>query len=219
MTRLMHKIASMGLPILIVFGLLPHLVKAQVAPSALEQKDGLMYQVGEAEPFTGQVAAEGQMKGQYKAGLRVGHWEGMYPSGKTQWTSDYNDAGQMLAHTMYHSNGQKRFEGNFSDGRPAGVHTAWDETGGLASETPYQNGARHGTHKIWANGALSYSAEFVNGDRDGATIWWYADGGKKWATYYQKGKRSGVWTQWHKDGRILAQSEWKNGMLTERHSP
>ena len=116
---------DMKLALMLVLSLAVLSACAQKPPRVIEYeqtqvRDGLVYEVGVADPYTGTV---------------VEH----YPNGQRKVECNVVNGKPEGAFTAWYENGQKRTEGNVVNGQYNGVFTRWDENGQKLSETCFRN--------------------------------------------------------------------------------
>jgi len=125
----------------------------------LVARDGLFYEVGSGEPFTGRVItyhANGQKKvaGEYFEGKREGKWIEWFETGKVKSESGWRGNEQDGKWTRWYENGQMQEEGEYRAGEEDGKWSAWYENGQKESETRWQNGSEVSRTKWDTNGNL-----------------------------------------------------------------
>ena len=97
------------------------LLKEAVDFDSLEEREGLVYQPNESEPYSG--------------------WEKqMYDSGQVRSLGQVRDGKPHGLWTEWYPNGQKRGEGTIKDAELDGLFTVWDENGQKQSEETYKDG-------------------------------------------------------------------------------
>ena len=97
------------------------LLKEAVDFDSLEEREGLVYQPNESEPYSG--------------------WEKqMYDSGQVRSLGQVRDGKPHGLWTEWYPNGQKRGEGTIKFAELDGLFTVWDENGQKQSEETYKDG-------------------------------------------------------------------------------
>ncbi len=117
----------------------------QIITSKLEPRNGLAYEPGQTEPFTG-IFLEKWSNGNNK---REFHFKNGVQDGKTN---------------RWYENGQKSSEGNRKKGKPHGRQRSWNEMGRKEGEFNYKNGIKHGRHVTWlTDGNIMGESVYENG--------------------------------------------------------
>ena len=130
--------------------------------------DGLIYQKGESQPFTGRIldtlqksiiieydVVNGIKNGEFflsnldgiytvygfiNDNKNVGTWHYYYDDGQLECTGDFKDDKPTGKWVWYHKNGVKKSEGFYINGRPEGKWIQYDEDGYTNLIIKYQNG-------------------------------------------------------------------------------
>lgn len=97
--------------------------KEEINDLMTQNRDGLVYKINQAKPFTGKVIAY------YENGLK--RIEATYQSGKKNG-----------AFTEWYENGQAKFEGNFNNDLPTGLLVHWNSAGEKLYEHTFTGGLR-----------------------------------------------------------------------------
>jgi antitoxin component YwqK of YwqJK toxin-antitoxin module len=143
----------MKLTLMLVLSLAVLSAYAQQPPRVIEKEqiqvrdDGLRYEVGVADPYTGTVVeyySNGQKLEEYNYVNGVLHGVG------THWFED----------------GQKASEGNYVNGWLHGVVTEWDFNGQKRRETPYVNGKAEGVATYWDESGQKLFEKCFRDDRE-----------------------------------------------------
>lgn len=78
-----------------------------------------------------------RMEGEYKEGVKDGHWISFYNNGN-KWSEGYYTKGINNGKTItWHENGQKYYEGSYDNGKRSGIWKFWDENGEFIKEINY----------------------------------------------------------------------------------
>lgn len=78
-----------------------------------------------------------RMEGEYKEGVKHGHWISYYNNGN-RWSEGYYENGINNGKTAtWHENGMRYYEGFFTNGERSGLWKFWDENGKLDKEINY----------------------------------------------------------------------------------
>ena len=105
------------------------LLKEAIDFDSLEERNDLLYQNNESEPFSGWAKS-------------------MYDSGQVQGLAQFKDGKMNGLMTAWHENGQKMIEGTFKDGKRDGLRTAWHENGEKLREQTFKDG-KQVSEKWW----------------------------------------------------------------------
>lgn len=76
-------------------------------------------------------------KGQYRNGLRHGHWAFYHPNGFVQTEADFIDGKENGTYCVYHENGIPYYRGLYSNGQRTGVWEFYDADGKLISSKQF----------------------------------------------------------------------------------
>ena len=134
----------------------------------IEVNDGLIYQKGESQPFTGRIldtlqksiiieydVVNGIKNGEFflsnldgiytvygfiNDNKNVGTWHYYYDDGQLECTGDFKDDKPTGKWVWYHKNGVKKSEGFYINGRPEGKWIQYDKDGYTNLIIKYQNG-------------------------------------------------------------------------------
>lgn len=203
----------------------------------LVPRNGLFYEVGSEDPFTGTVVtyhANGQKKvaGEYFEGKREGTWVEWFEKGNMKSESRWHDNEQDGKWTRWYENGQMQEEGEYRNGEKDGKWSAWYENGQAKFAGQYFNLKPEGTF-CWRheNGQKEIERDYRGGEIAREYIW-YGDGQKKqeisyftteteWEgiTWYWSGQTESMWqfrngdgkiAWWHQNGQKWEESTWRN---------
>lgn len=115
----------------------------------LEHK--IYWPLGLSNPGMSRVYARGPMEN----GLRQGHWEFWYLSGRKQMEGGYKNGVKQGPWRKWWKNGRKASEGSFENGKMHGAWHDWHPEGVLAQESHWHYGRRSGTWRRYdKQGAL-----------------------------------------------------------------
>ncbi len=146
------------------------LLKEAVDGNSLEKREGLLYQVGESESFSGWT------KGRYESG-EVGHLVQI-------------KNGQMEGlRTWWHENGQQMGDQTMKDGKMEGLAISWYENGQKEIEVTYKDVVQHGLFTEWyENGKKKAEGTYKEGEPDGLWTEWDNNGQKQFEITYKDGE-------------------------------
>ncbi|MDC1386361.1 hypothetical protein N8384_03070 [Candidatus Thioglobus sp.] len=97
-----------------------------------------------------------------------------------------------------------------------GKHTYWYENGQIKSEESFKDNKWDGKHTYWyENGQKKKESRDVKGKYEGKWTSWYENGQKWEEGRYKKERKEGRWTEWDENGKIIAQVNYKNGVVIE----
>jgi len=137
----------------------------------LQERNGLMFESNQEEPFTGkyiEYSVFGQEKKRaeknYKDGKRDGFSTLWYESGQMQSKATYKGGKQNGIETVWYMNGQKGSEGNYTDGKRNGLWTKWYTNGPKWKVINYKAGKKDGLLTVWSDdGTITKKATYRNG--------------------------------------------------------
>ncbi|MEO2123730.1 MAG: hypothetical protein ABGY10_10450, partial [bacterium] len=134
------------------------LLEVSIDIESLEERNGLMYQVNESEPYSGW----GKL---------------MYDSGQVERLVPYKDGRWEGLWTIWHENGQKEMEGRTrKDGRQEGLDTLWYKNGQKRRETTYKYGREEGLRTTWHENGQKSSELTTKDDVQFAQKYWNSKG-------------------------------------------
>ena len=134
------------------------LLEVSIDIESLEERNGLMYQVNESEPYSGW----GKL---------------MYDSGQVERLVPYKDGRWEGLWTIWHENGQKEMEGRTrKDGRQEGLATLWYKNGQKRRETTYKYGREEGLRTTWHENGQKSSELTTKDDVQFAQKYWNSKG-------------------------------------------
>lgn len=203
----------------------------------LVPRDGIFYEVGSKDPFSGTVVtyhANGLKKvsGEYFEGKRDGRWVEWYEKGNVKSEGEWRNNEQNGKWTYWHENGQMQEEGEYRDGEKDGKWSAWYENGQAKFAGQYYNLKPEGTFYWWhENGQKEGETDYRSGEvvfdcfyywdgqkqREiayftGETGWdgisWYWSGQTERMWQFRNGDGKIAW--WHQNGQKWEESEWRN---------
>jgi len=111
----------------------------------LQDKEGLIYEVNNPDPYTGKV-------------------ETFYENGQKMLEKHYVDGKQHGKQDEWYEDGQKWSEKNYLNGKEHGSYERWYENGQKMLEEHYVDGKPHGKRIVWAeNGKILAEVNYVDG--------------------------------------------------------
>ena len=116
----------------------------------LDSLDGLFYKEGAL--FTGEVVKYidgGLMRGEFKDGIRNGHWQTTNRVGEPMLTSYYENGEPHGRWQQWYKNGKPELDANFNFGVFDGPYLEWNQKGKKLVDATYVNGLEHGKYKEW----------------------------------------------------------------------
>ena len=156
-------------------------VERDSGESAIEIREGLVYQAQDGELFTGTITEEfdsGIIKSiePYSAGKRDGLW--------TEW----------------YENGNGKKEVAFVEGNPHGEMKLWYKNGEPREVRSFYHGVKNGISAEWyPSGMLKRSGYYHMGERDGTWTEWSESGLKKRERTYEDGILKHDWISWQEE--------------------
>lgn len=148
------------------------------APSVAESVDdlvtrnGLYYKKFSEIPFTGEIN-EGNFRGSFVDGMRVGSWEGYYENGQLLEKGFFNETGEALGYwIIYYEDGNVRSKVSYKNGKKEGRAVGYYPSGQLYYEGDYREGRREGSWKYYSEygGLLSHTGTYKNGVKVGESL-------------------------------------------------
>jgi len=117
------------------------------SPKRFEMKDGLIYQTGTQNPYTGKI-------------------ESFYTDGKKNFVKNYSDGKLNGTTTHWFENGQKRIELNFRDNLTHGEFNEWYENGQLKEKSFFENAMQTGEYISYhSNGQIRTKRIYMSGEK------------------------------------------------------
>lgn len=142
-----------------------------ISEAALQDRNGIRYEVNQAAPFTGIVT-------------------GQYANQQRRIESHYHQGKLHGIQTVWYENGQKQSTTPYQNGQQHGVQTVWFRNGKTQATIPYQNGKRHGTHKEWDDhGKHRVETPYQNGELHGLARAWHANGKRAREVRWEAGRQ------------------------------
>ena len=127
--------------------------KKAVDIESLTERDGLLYELDKAVPYSGPAkkvftSGDTQASGELKGGRLHGLW------------------------TKWHENGQKAAEESYKDGKKHGMHRNWFKNGVKEREVIFMEGELDGTATIWReDGSKEMESIHKYGKKVSAKYW------------------------------------------------
>jgi uncharacterized protein len=184
-----------------------------------EEKDGRRYVTGEAKPFTGVLVVAAEPPQQiavdmpYHDGVRDGHAEGKYQSGKQAFRETWVQGLRQGVREEWDSAGHLSRTQTFVDGKLEGVMKDFTPTGVVITERPMHAGEEQGLLRTYyPSGKPRSEGEYQAGRLEGRLTIWYENGQKKYEGVFAAGKPNGVVSEWFEDGKDKARTTWKVGV-------
>ena len=134
----MKRLLLIVLPLLLIVGCSK---KEPLNYGLLEERDGVHYQKGTNEIYSGPIFnIDGKSGGYLKNGKFEGPFKTYYDNGQKKLDGKYKDGKKDGLWYEWYENGQKYSEGNFKDGKVDGLATEWYENGQKSWEGTYKDG-------------------------------------------------------------------------------
>ena len=205
------------------------LLKEAVDFDSLEEREGLVYQPNESEPYSGwekQMYDSGQVRslGQVRDGKPHGLWTEWYPNGQKRGEGTIKDAELDGLFTVWDENGQKQVEATFRDGEE--VESAADAaksppvTAEQISAIEDKVNARIEVERLLKEAVERDSLEerdgrFYQANESEPYSGWekemWDSGQLRALAQLKDGKENGLGTLWHENGQKQAEVTWKDG--------
>lgn len=160
----------------LVAGLLSACGAEEVDYRQLHTIQGLLYKVGEKEPFTGIVTNlptsnapinYGSCRTEIKTGLKDGLESCQYLDGKRHTETHYSKGNKHGDERRWLPDGFQYADLHWANGNPDGLNKMWNDKKQPVSEIQLTNGLKTGVEKLWRDGVLEYDTVWINGKRSG----------------------------------------------------
>ncbi len=160
----------------------------------------------------------------YISGIPDGSWEEWYPSGQLKRKASFVEGKPSNKEELYYPNGQLQRSVTYVNGLLEGPWREWYPEGSLKTEGLYAKGAASGPwleyypllptqEKPQISRQLSYRENAFDGDQ----LTFYFDGTKQSIMRYRQGISHGIKELWARDGELLQQTDYENGLVQGRH--
>ncbi len=161
----------------------PTLTFGQVKLEDLIKRNGLSYEAGATNPFTGKAYA-------------------YFPDGSVQTMLEYKDGLPDGEIKSWSKKDVKQAEGFVAEGKRTGTWKLYFENGTLKKQATYQNDKENGEEIFWfANGNLEKKGNYVDGKLNGKYEWYFENGQKKQEGFFVNGREDSTWNEWFENGR------------------
>jgi len=166
----------------------------EVLSSALVERNGIMHEVNNDNPFSGKVFdkyenQQFKMTGHYKKGLKTGIWE------------------------YFKDNGQIMERSNFSSGKLDGKYEKFNDKNILIEVKNYKQGKLNGLSEFFSEEKFkTASKEYKEGKLNGNYKNYDKDGKVTYEGNYIMGKKNGLWVSHNSDNSGVDEN-YKNGEL------
>jgi antitoxin component YwqK of YwqJK toxin-antitoxin module len=167
-------------------------IQSQIKKSELESREGIQYEIGKENPYTGKVytyyeSNEIESLAEFKNGILNGEIKNWYLNGKLQ------VSGRML-------NGEKD-----------GIWFAWFANGNKIREGKYINNKEEGNFKWWfENGKIKKEGIYKNGVTNGKWTWYFENGKKESEGKLLNDRNIGKWFWWNEKGELIHEKDFSN---------
>ncbi len=129
------------------------------------------------------------------------------------------DQAEVVMYTYSYPNGSLRMTMpayKDKDGRliKHGLVTEVSESGAVRMEINWAHGKKDGVFRsLYETGTLSQQGEFSMGTQIGTWTWWFSNGQMdRQGTYNEKNQRHGLWKFWDRQGVLLREEIWVDGV-------
>jgi len=115
-----------------------------IALAVLQESKGVVYAVGEDEPYSGKVTSIRPFIGstieeRYENGIKHGLYRSWYQNGQLEAEGNYVNGEIDGAVRAWHENGQLKLEATYLSGLENGLYREWSKDGQLLFEENYEN--------------------------------------------------------------------------------
>ena len=165
--------------------------------------------------------------GAIRGGKLDGLWSYWGSSGQLLATKNYEDGAPFGKYNMYSENGIKIVDGfvkgldNSGKIIKDGKWKFWDKNGRLKEQVKFLDGKREGLTVYFSITGKESAKILYQNDMpwDGEWVTWYDDGSKKESGMYRAGVREGSWKGWFNNGQkkyvLTYKNDLKHGLYTE----
>jgi antitoxin component YwqK of YwqJK toxin-antitoxin module len=184
--------------IIIILVFVSFTTQSQIKKAELEERDGIQYEIGNENPYTGKVYTyyENNTKKsliEFKNGIINGELKNWY------------------------LNGKKQVSGKMLNGEKDGIWTAWFPNETKIREGSYLNNKEEGIFTWWyENGKLKKKGNYKNGITNGNWTWYFENGKKESEGKLLNDRNIGKWFWWNEKGELIHEKDFSNpeGELT-----
>lgn len=194
---------------------------SQVSTENIEEINGLYYEIGKKNAFTG-TAITYYENGQLETSMEVvdgklnGEMSSWYEDGTQLAKGNMKDGIQSGEWIAWYENGSKIRQGNYLEGREHGMHSWWTEDGVLIKRGSYSKGLTDGLWEWYYDNGQKKQEGTLRGEvHDGVWKDWYEDGSQKTVANFILGVKDGEWIWWENDGSISTRKVYEFGELVE----
>lgn len=207
-----------------------------------EIRNGIVYQRGEKNSFTGTFQGNGRheeykngikhgkfkgklqldneeynYEGNYIEGIKHGEWVVKYLDGKIQALIEYNYDLPKGQWTYFYPNNKIKGYENFENGVLSGNITLYGEEGNLLKKVTYKNGLLDGELlQYYTNNTLETVANFSSGRLEGPIKVYSPQNVIQLEGYYKNDKRDSLWKLYYANGDLKIAIAYKNGLKNGR---
>lgn len=200
--------------------------------SGLVLKDGVYYDVGNNQPFSGKVISKGKYitgVGQLLDGLRDGlwkkHWSNMTPEKKYfkdgfHLHVEYKKGKSHGRSIWYTYDGRIETFESYKNGKQNGVSYSYFSNRQLKYRFEHKDDLEHGKQTAYyENGQLEYTYNTIEGKvTDYFYDAFYSSGQLKRKTHYKDGESHGKSASYYPNGNLEVNKNYKNGKLDGRRT-
>jgi antitoxin component YwqK of YwqJK toxin-antitoxin module len=205
--------------ILFTLLLIPTLTFGQVSMEKLTRKNGLAYEQGASNPFTGKAIENFPNGGvktilEYKEGVPNGEIKSWYNKDVKQ-AEGFVENGQRIGiWKLYYENGKLKKQSVYLNNVENGEEIFWSESGKIQKKGSYINGKLNGKYEwFYDNGQKKQEGYFVDGKEDSTWSDWYENGKPKMVGHFTNFEKNGTWTWWDEKGNITTTKNYENGLV------
>lgn len=156
----------------------------------------------------GQVVTNANMVHNKRHGL----YEEFYGTGAPKVSGNFIDGKASGVYTEYYPTGQIGNTANFTNGKTNGTHTKYTFNGDVEYRLNYIDGVLNGPYESYEYGRLETKGTTKNGIQDGKCFTYYEDGSVRFTYTVTNGYLDGIFTEADKEGKLLTDAEFKNGV-------
>lgn len=214
-------------------------IETIVYKNGLKKGEGIIDNKGIKQGPWKEYYTEGTLRGEgeYFDGARIGKWKFYHLNEKLEQVGKYRKGGKAHGDWIwYYENGSVRREETYLNGKEDGAIVEFNEEGNIIKQGEYVDGFKEGEwiintgdyiekgnyiegmmHGSWqgtykSTGKVAFEGDYLENEPDGKHTYYYASGKKMLEGKYQIGLKVGDWRRYDKDGFLVLNIEYKNGV-------
>jgi antitoxin component YwqK of YwqJK toxin-antitoxin module len=187
----------------------------EVSISQIEEREGLIYQIGKSHPFSGRVVGyiakqNVRISAEYRNGVKHGLFQEWYPNGTLKSSLVYEEGEKEGEAVSYYQDGQIKSLRHYTGGLLEGESEEFFPDGALRETSFYKEGALEGANTVYyENGSRRSTGWHSQGYADSLWTFWYPDGQVFAEGEYEKNTRTGEWKIFYPDGKLCLEMHYE----------